>query len=151
MQFEEVDNELAYMMSSAALELTKSSVKSGSLLSALKYSAIALEYADKTVYDTAHIKALLPIYNAIAKNIQAPLLEYNDDKYQSNLSKSFEYELYQYLTQNYAYAYETPIFKKHSSAKEYIKARNYYAAVKLLLEAVEDNNTDYNAFVQFGL
>lgn len=150
-QLSDIDDELAYLVATSAFALTKDCIKRGSLLSAIKYSSLAEQYAEKTVFDTAHIKALLPMYNAIAKNIQAPLLEFTPDLYTGSLITVFEYELYQYLIQNYSYAYKTPSLKSHVTAKEHIKARNYSEAIKALLDAVEKNRDSYDAYVQFSL
>ena len=148
----QTDGELAYIVATSALELTRESIRRGSLISALNYVKMAEEYSEKTVYDTTHITAVLPMYSAIAKNIQSPLLEFTPELYQSALMHTLDYETFQYLIQNHAYEYKSAHIRDHIKAKELIKERNYPSAVKLLLKAAEENsNEHYNAFIQFGI
>lgn len=151
-QLSDTDDELAYITASSAAALCKDCIRRGSLLSAGRYAELAEEYAKRTVYNTDSITAALPIYKAISTNIQAPLLEFSGSSYEKSLSNVFDYELYQYMMQNKDYCYESKALESHIKAKQQIKERDYAAAIKSLLKAVEYNvQESYSAFIQFGI
>lgn len=148
----DIDDELAFLLSSSYLEMGENNVSSGSLISASKNLEEAIRYTEKTRLDTSGIEAKAHILLSIAKNIQSPLLEFDSNKYTSALMRSCNFELYKYLTQDFSYSFTTPAFSLHIEAKELIKERNYQDAIKLLLNAQEITKEDsYNAFLIFGI
>ena len=150
--FSEVDDELAFIMVSAAFEMGKKHLLNGSLKTALNHFALCEEYAQKTVFDTRHILAVLGMYRALATNIQSPLLEFDYESYISGLYDVFDYEVYKYMMQDYSYAYTDESIKQHIAAKALMKDRNYDEALVALLTAAEYiNSTRYNAFLIFGI
>ncbi len=150
--FSEVDDELAMIMTLCCFEVGKDSVMRGSLSTALHHLELASEYAKKTVIKTEHIEDLIPLYRAIATNIQSPLLEFSSEGYIHGLCETFEYDTYKYLTQDFDYAYTDEAMALHVKAKKLIKERNYKEALKILARASEINHTaKYNAYVLFGI
>lgn len=146
------DDELNYLLAHAHLEVGKKDIENGSLISAEKNLTLSEKYCKATKLDTLHIEARIPLYKAIAKNIQSPLLEFDSQKYTDALMLSTDFELFKYLTLDYTYSYTTPIFSLHMEAKELMRERNYPEAVKKLICATEISIKDnYNAFVVFGL
>ncbi len=147
-----IDNELAYVLTLAYFKLGKENLGRGSLSSAQDCFNKAKIYADQTVFDTSLIEATLPLYASIAKNIQAPLLEFDEKVYADGLDDVFDYELYKYVTQDHSYSFKNPLMAKHFRAKDAIKQRNYQDAIKYLAEAENIAKTDsYDAFVVFGI
>ena len=146
------DNELNYILSFSYLEHAKNMVRRGSLITALKYLELCEEHCKLTVIDTQHIEAQIPMYTAIAKNIQSPLLEFDSQKYENALVDSVDFEFFKYLTLDFSYAFETSIYALHMEAKKHMKERNYLEASKILLGAAELSKKDnYNAFVIFSI
>ena len=146
------DNELNYILSISYLELAKSMVRQGSLVSALRNLELSDEHCKMTVIDTQHIEAQIPMYSSIAKNIQSPLLEFDAQKYTNSLVGSVDLEFFKYLTLDFDYAFETPIYALHMEAKKLMKERNYPDASKLLINASElSKKESYNAFVIFSI
>ena len=123
----------------------------GSLSSAVKYLTIATEAANKTVYPTDDINATAPLYLAVASNIQAPLLELDQEEYEKLHSSAFDYEFYKYITLDSDYEFDNPLFKMHLEAKSLIKKYNYYDAINLLSYIEERKNKLYNAPLLFGV
>lgn len=147
-----IDNELAFILASSYYQLGRESLKRGALSTAKESFIEAKKYTEKTVFDTSYITATLPLYISIASNIQAPLLEFDQNLYEKGLYDVFDYELYKYLIQDYSYSYTDPLISRHILAKESIKKRNYQEAIIYLTEA-EDmaKSSSYNAFVVFGI
>ena len=147
-----LDNELAYLLASSAFNQGKTSIKLGALKSAHKYLALAREAASKTVLDTSLIEALIPMYEAISSNVQSPLLEFDPSLCKLALESTVDLEFYNYLTQDYSYAYSDPCIRGHVNGKLLIKARQYHEAIKELVEASEAaRHGTYNAYVMFGI
>lgn len=146
------DNELNYILAISYLELAKNMVERGSLISALNYLELSDEHCKMTVLDTQHIEAQIPMYRAISKNIQSPLLEFDAQKYTNSLIGSVDFEFFKYLTLDFSYAFETSIFSLHMEAKKLMRERNYIEASKILLGASEVSKKEsYNAFVIFSI
>ena len=146
------DNELDYILASCYVALGKEALEKGSLTTALKHLSCATEHSEKTLLDTTHLEAKITLYTAIAKNIQAPLLEFDSQKYISDLLDAVDLEFYKYVIQDSTYTFVTPTYSLHLEAKVHIKERNYQEAVKLLLSAAEFlKKENYNAFVIFSI
>ena len=147
-----IDNELAYILASSYLELGKHAVAYGSLLTAQEYLNLSLQHCEKTKINTENIEAQIYMQISIAKNIQSPLLEFDLRKYTGALANSVDFEFFKYLTLDFSYAFENPVFSLHMEAKKLMREMNYQEAVKRLLNATElSKNEDYNAFVIFGI
>lgn len=148
----DTDDELNFLLCSSHFELGKQHIAKGALSSAKEDLASAMEYSQKTVFNTDYITAIIPMYAAIAKNIQAPLLEFDISGYKHGLYETFDYEFFKYLTLDYSYPYENEIFKKHLQAKALIKERNYKDAIAILTKLQDESlQKSYNAFAVFNI
>ncbi len=147
-----LDNELAFILVNSAYELGREKLFVGAMNAALQCFNDVVKYCEKTVFDTSVIESTLPLYVAIASNVRAPLLEFDEKTYASGFKEKFDYELYKYVTQDFSYSFTDPLISRHVIAKQKIKDRNYQEAVKLLIEAENlAKNSGYNAFVVFGI
>ena len=147
-----IDSELSYLLASSYLLLGKKHINHGSLVKALEALECSEKYSNKTVIETEHLKAQIQMYKSIAKNVQSPLLEFDERKYSESLIESVDFEFYKYLTQNFEYAFENAVFSLHLEAKKLMQERNYNEAIKRLLNASElSKKEDFNSFVIFGI
>ena len=147
-----IDDELAYMLAVCYFELGRKDVLSGDLRLAAERFRLMHSYAAKTIYDTARIRMLSLMYSAIASNVQAPLLEFENKEFENYLVNSFDFEFYKYLLQDNSYSYTKEEYKLHLEAKELIRSRKYANALKLLLQ-IENSKTrsSYNSYLIFGV
>ncbi len=147
-----LDNELAYILTISYFELGKSSVIKGALNTALDCFARCKDASTKTVYKTEHIMPQLMIYEALATNIQSPLLEFDSKKYENGLKQSFDYEFYKYLLQDLEYSYIDPVLINHTAARIMIKERKYLDAISKLTEiSLQLTSKAYNSYVLYGV
>lgn len=146
------DSELNYILAYSYLELGKQNVANGTLITAQKNLEAAFECCKNTKIDTRHLQAQIPMYVAITKNVQSPLLEFDYSKYKSSLKESMDFEFFCYLTMDHSHTFEEPVYRLHMEAKRLIKERNYTEATNKLLSAAElSKNESYNAFVIFSI
>ena len=146
------DSELNYILAYSYLELGKQNVARGELITALKNLRAASVCCNSTKIDTRHLEAQIPMYTAIATNVQSPLLEFDYSKYKSALKDGMDFEFFCYLTMDHSHTFEEPVYRLHMEAKALIKEKNYTEATKKLLAAAElSKNESYNAFVIFSI
>ena len=138
----EHDDELCYILAVCHYELGVADVRFGALRSAKIHLEQSGRYCERTIYDTTRYEATLPLYIAIAQNINAPLLELDINDYEPKARIGFDYELYRYMTCDYSYEYSNKHYKMHLEAKAKIKDRRYAEAVNIL-RAIEENKTLY--------
>ena len=151
-RLEKNDDELYFILVSAHFELGKQSFFNGALLTAKENFDLAREYSEKTVFNTEHITAIMPMYLAIIKNVQAPLLEFDIYDYQRGLYETFDYEFFKYITLDSGYPYKNEVYKNHLKAKALIKSRNYSEALKILSSLADESmEKSYNAFAVFNI
>lgn len=151
-RFETMDDELHYLCALCAFEIGKKNVLGGFLVSAKKYLSESAQHLKKTAFPPGHLCALLPMYLAIADNIQSPLLEFDSKKYNSRLQKDYETDFFHYIMTDYEYEFHEPLFRMHAEAKNLMRQRKYQEAIRVLLRIEEDKNSDrYNAFVFLGV
>ena len=145
-----LDDELAYILAFSFFELGVNSFLGGSFTSAAKYFDRCLAYSQKTVYDTKRFEAIAPLYYAVVKNANSPLLEFEEDSFIEKMTTAFDYEFYKYLIQDLNYRYTNPYYKKHTEAKILIKERRYLDAIKILRDIEENRHSlGRNAYVIF--
>ena len=145
------DDEINYILSQSTFMLGKEFTLRGQLISAIKYLELALEKSSETIYDTSEVTACAPLYLAIAKNIESPLLEFERDDYLKIQSQAYDVEIYKYTVMDYDYDYTDPLLITHVSAKKLLKVHKYQEAIKVLLNIDDFKNAEkYNAFVFFG-
>ena len=152
LKIDTLDDELYFILAKCYFELGVSSVLLGSLLSAKKQLTLAKEYCNRTMYDTSRFTAIIPLYLAIANNINSPLLEFDEDLFVEHMEDCFDYEFYKYLTMNTDFKYTNYQYKTHMQAKQLIKERRYQDALKLLVE-LENTKSDFphNSYLMFGV
>ena len=148
----ELDDELYFLLAHAHFEIGRRAVLGGSLESGKKHIALALECADKTIYDTDRIRHSSILYGALAENLQAPLLILDIKKFENNIFSEFDYDLFKYLSFDETHTYKNPLYAKHISARSLMKSRNYPKALVILKE-IEDGRTPetYNAYSIFSV
>lgn len=151
-KLEQTDDELSLILADSHLEIGKKLLSGGSLLSAEKHFAKALDYCATCCYDTSRISALSNMYLSVARNIQAPLLEFDTDAFSAATIHSFDIEFYKYLTLDFDFPYTNSVYSNHLEAKKLIREKNYVNAVKILEEiGSAKRSADYNAYVVFGV
>ena len=147
-----IDDELAYLLANCYFELGRKKVFSGALKLAREDFGLMNSYASRTIYDTKRIKMLSMMYSAVAANVQAPLLEFENEEFEKCLINSFDFEFYKYLLQDNSYNYVNTEYKLHLEAKELIRARKYSNALKLLLQIENEKmKSAYNSYLIFGV
>ncbi len=147
-----LDDELALILALCHCELCRNKFYKGALYSAIKHLKNALHYCESTVYDTSRIKCEMQLFEALCKNIQAPLLEFDVTDFEQQIRGTLSLELYKYMTQDYGYAYTDPLYSSHIEAKALIKERKYVAALEILTDIENKKSVyPYNAFVMFSV
>ncbi len=146
------DDEVSYLLATCYFELARASVRCGALKTAIKHIELSEKYAENTIYDTSKIRTLLPIYSAIATNINSPLLEFDEQRYSVSFKDTVEYELYKYMNGDTQYEYTNQQYRLHMQAKTYIKERRYPEAIELL-QKLEETKTQYdrNVYLIFSV
>ena len=146
------DDETLYIGAYCCFEIGRSLVLCGSLFSGKAMLEKAKKMAEKTIYDTRMIMGVTDIYLAVAKNIQSPLLEFDDKLYKDSLSETTDSDFYRYLVNDLCHKYENELFLRHLKAKEMIKNRKYSEAL-CELEAIDSERSaeKYNAYFVFSL
>jgi hypothetical protein len=139
-------------MAEASFELGKASVLGGSLKSGKAYLEEAISHAKKTVYNTEHIENSVLLYLAMANNITSPLLELDVSRFEKRAYSLSELELYKYICFDRTHPYTSDAYRKHLEAKEILHGRDYYKALKLLIELEGARiNEGYNAYMILSL
>lgn len=146
------DDELYFLLTTCHYEIGKSALLHGSLKTASFHLSKVKNYALLTMYDTHRITNYLPLYLALAANIQSPLLELDTEMFDADEELIYESEFYSYVSNESGREYTVSDFKRHMIAKSMMRDRDYYGAIKLMKE-IEDGKTakTYNAYVIFGI
>ncbi|MBQ4071758.1 MAG: helix-turn-helix transcriptional regulator [Clostridia bacterium] len=148
----DIDSELAYIACTASYELGKSHLFKGEIMSASRCFADARKYSALTLLDARHILSSMQMYEAIAENVQSPLLEFDKDVYLEGIRDVFDYEFYKYLTQDFSYSFNNEVMSEHVRAKRMIKQKRYAEAVEILNETVSlIHSSTFNAYILFGV
>ena len=126
--------------------------KGGSMKSAARNFSSALDYAEKTVYDTSKIECSSLLYLAVCDNINLPLLNFDKEKYLALAYDTVHYDFYKYLTQDTDHIYENQQYQEHITVKRLIKERKYEDAIAIL-SSIEDNKHSYppNAYLMISV
>lgn len=146
------DDESAYLLAYSYFERGKQHTRMGNLSSALSDFDSAEKYILKTSYDTVRIRALLPLYSAVAHNITTPLLEFESKSYEQPIRTGCESDFFHYVTLDFSWFFTDPVYREHMEAKRLIKLKKYAEALPHLL-ALEENKTreTYQVFVMLGV
>lgn len=146
------DDELCLMLANAYFELGKKALFMGALLTAENYFLSAIKNCDATIYDTDNVRKNIPLYSALVKNIQSPLLELDRKQFEKTLEPSDDFELYKYISLDRSFDYRNKLYADHLAAKELIKRRDYFSAIKMLSQLEAQKSLDnYNAFAFFAI
>ncbi len=146
------DDELGYMMAVCSYYCGEKAWKNGNLESALAYLASALDYAEETVYPTDWIKAGCRLMMPIALNVQAPLLEFNQNAYIDSLREAGCLDVFCYLTEREDYTFENTVYADHLAARRLLKGGHYVEALAALRRIEEQKGTEaVTAFLLFRL
>ena len=152
LNLERLDDELCLILADCYFNLGIQSVKRGNLNSAEEYLSSCIAYSQKTIYDTNRFTTVAPLYHSIARNVNAPLLEFEENKFYDSMLNTVDYELYRYLMVDFDYEYSYFPFKMHISAKKLIKERKYSEAINLLCEIEQTKSEyEYNSYVMYGV
>lgn len=146
------DDEIDYLLANCGFSYGKALVLRGAMLTAIKQFEIAESAAERTIYPVKDILAAIPMYRAIAANIQAPLLEFDSDRFLQECKDSSELEFYAYLSSDINFPFSDETYKKHMWAKSLMRKYNYIAALATLgeIESVKKSE-NYNAYVLFSV
>lgn len=151
-KLEALDDELFYILAKCYFELGVNSAKNGALETAKSQLLLCREYSMRTLYDTARFECAIPLYLAIARNVGAPLLEFDEKEFTALFDETVEYEFYKYLTLDFDFKFTHFQYGTHIAAKALMKERKYADALKLLLQIEETrSNYEYNSYLMFGV
>ncbi len=146
------DDEIYYMLAHINCEIGISCAKSGALKRADKHLRLSLSLSQKTFYNTDYIKITAPLYMSVANNISSPLLEFDAFSYTSHLQDMAHVDFYKYLIGEYDFDFKNEHFKSHLEAKQLIKERKYYDAIRILSRLEEEKSKiEYNAYFVFSV
>lgn len=135
------DDEIAFGLAYAYYRIGAAYTYSGAMNSAEEALMTSLEYSEKTVYKTDFIRAGCILLLSISRNVQAPLLEFESDKFADLIDDSVNYELYRYLVDDASYGYSFKPYGEHLRAKELMRARQWRRALNILFELEKDKGT----------
>ena len=146
------DDETAYLLAFSYFERGRRHTRMGNLTSALADFDSAKQYIAKTSYDTVKIRALLPLYTAVAHNITTPLLEFEAQSYEAPLRAGCESDFFHYVTLDASWFFTDPVYREHMEAKRLIKQKKYAEAIPHLLTLEENKSREtYQVFVMLGV
>ena len=146
------DDELAYILACSYFELGVSAAKLGSFITAEKHLANSRKYCDLTIYDTGSIECKIPLYESFVKNVNAPLLDFDNARFALDMAKIVDYEFYKYICNDAEYSYTNKLFERHLFARAKIKERKYYEAINILLEIADSKSSfEYNAYFMYSV
>lgn len=149
-KLDQVDDEIAYMLTYSHFALGVSALKNGAFVTADKHLTKAEEYSKKTIYDTSGICCKIPLYLTICRNVNAPLLDFDKDIFMNAVLENADFEFFKYVCNDWDYQYTAPHLKKHAAAKIKIRERRYYDAIVLLIEIAEAKaDFEYNAYFMY--
>ncbi len=144
------DDELAYIMTYSLFYTGRAEVMNGEMNSASLHFAEALEFAEKTVYDTFSVKMRIELYRPVAENIQQAVFSMPKDKYQRDITELCDEEFFKYMTDDQDFEYSNRYYANHIAAKKLMKTYDYNGALGLM-KSIEDNKSypDINMVLLF--
>ena len=146
------DDEIALILAYSYLEYGSMLLSNGNLESASSMLEKSLDFANKTIYNTHDIRAKISLFSAIAKNVQSPKLEFNENEYIDASNRSVYSDLYNYLIENRNHKYKNTIMERHLRAKELIRAFHYTEATDILTEIEADRaRSPVDSYILFSI
>lgn len=151
--FNETDDELAFLVASSALECAREALHRGTVKTASEYLTLAKEMKEKTVYTDARFDAYIALLSATIENIQLPRFALLSSPYEAFAADAVWEELYRYLTEKTAgYTFRDPILAAHVAAKALLSAGKYKDALAALTALEEQKSTPgFSVLVLFRL
>ncbi|MBP3591051.1 MAG: helix-turn-helix transcriptional regulator [Clostridia bacterium] len=148
----DTDDEICYIKVCASFFLGKQMTIAGDLSRAAHCFETCLSCMDACIYPTEEFRTLIPLYSAIIRNVQSPLLELDAEAFENAFFSSYDYEFYHYLNLDFDYKYTNRVFKLHMQAKALMRSRKYTEAISIL-EQLEDMKgpDEYNSCVILGV
>lgn len=135
--FDEADDELAYIVAVSAAECAKDAVHRGTLKTAADYLALSAEMIQKTIYSDARLSALIALLEATIANIQMPRFALTASAYKALVTDATWEELYWYLTDDLeAHTFRDPLIAEHVAAKALL-SKGKHAEALAALTAIE--------------
>ena len=151
-QLDGLDDEIAFILTECYTKYGKALLMNGSHASALECFKNALLYSKNTIYDTIGYESILPMYIAICKNVNAPLLEFDCDAYEKSAKFNTDYEFFKYVSLDYSYEYKNEAYRSHLDAKKLIRERNYSGALAILGDVIENKKYgEYNSYLTYSI
>ena len=148
----EMDDELRFLYVCASFYYGKRLTIAGDLRRAAQHFENCKEHMDACIYPTEEFRALMPLYTAIVRNIQSPLLELDSEAFNNQIFASYDYEFFRYLHQDQNFSYKNEVFRLHMEAKALLRTRKYNEAIAIL-HRLEDMKgpEQYNSCVILGV
>ena len=84
------DEELTYLTVCASFYLGKHLTLAGDLRRAIQCFDTCLQYIDDCIYPTDEFRILIPLYSAVARNVQSPLLELDASTFKERIFSSYD-------------------------------------------------------------
>ena len=128
----EMDDEIRFLYVCASFYYGKRLTIAGDLRRAEQHFENCKKHMDSCIYPTEEFKALIPLYSAIVRNIQSPLLELDAEAFNKHIFSSYDYEFFRYLHQDQEFSYENEVFRLHMEAKALLRTRKYNEAINIL-------------------
>lgn len=151
-EISECDDELGLMMAVSSFACGKRAFATGAMDSAVSYLSATMDYTSETVYPTAYLRAGCRLLLAIAGNVQAPLLEFNEPAYIDCLREAGCLDVYCYLTERRDYVYENHFFADHLAARDIMRQGDYVGALREFCRIEEQKGAEeITAFLLFRL
>jgi len=148
----EMDDELAYIATFCAVRCGEKALKNGNMKSAKEFFDLAEELISQTKIPTEHFRAHILLYGALAQNIASPQLVFDKSAYLTAVNTVVDSDLYHFVLEDTEYEYIHPLYAKHMSAKQHMRARNWKDALTVLKELEDLKGTpQINAFLLFRL
>lgn len=146
------DDECAYLFALCYTECGVSYVKNGNLERAKEAFTHAEEYCAQTAYDTTALSMKRLLYLPVARNVQSPLLEFDEKAYLAACEAAYPTDFYKYLMQDTEHTYRDGRYQEHIFAKRLMRERRY-ADAALRLHRIEDTRSSvpYDAYLFYGL
>ncbi len=149
---EENDDDTAFLRCEACAKLSEKLMHSGAMHQASHYASQVFVYAQKTKYETGHLRGIAFLVSAIVNNPNAPRLEFNEKEYQTQVSQVMRQDLYHYMIDDLDYPYSNPVYQEHILAKKLMRQNLYDQAYqKMEIIHVSHSNEPISAYVLWRL
>lgn len=146
------DDEIRYLTVCASFYLGRRLAIDGDFKRAEKCFDTCLENIDGCIYPTDDFKLLIPLYTAVLRNVQSPLLELDTEKFSDCIFSSYDYEFFRYIHQDQEFSYKNESFRLHMQAKALIRVRKYQEAIPILHKLEDMKGPEhYNGCVILGV